>query len=167
MARLEQTYYSDQLPRSSDIAREPVPAGTYEVQITDTDLKTTKNGDGCYIWLELTIVKNPEYNDRKIFANINISNPSQRAVDIGRAQLGDVLEITGISMFNDTDMLKGKLLGVKVKVQEGTPEHPNKQNNVTQFLYPDGTPVGRGKHPQAIRAAQPDAPVERKRERPF
>ena len=163
MARLEQTYYSDQLPRSSDIAREPVPAGTYEVQITDTDLKTTRNGDGCYIWLELTIVKNPEYNNRKIFANINISNPSQKAVDIGRAQLGDVLEITGISMFNDTDMLKGKLLGVKVKISEGPPEYPNKQNDVIAYLYPDGTPLA--KH--QTRASQPDAPVERKRERPF
>ena len=164
MARLDQTYYADQLPRSADSSLDPVPAGVYTVQVTDTDLKTTKSGNGKYIWLELTVVKNAEYNERKIWTNINVSNPSQKAVDIGRAQLGDILEITGITSFSDTDMLKGKLLGVKVKVSDGTPERPNKQNDVTAFLYPDGTPLGRGQMPsRAAAPAQGEMPAERKR----
>lgn len=164
MARLEQTYYPGQYKNSTELSFEPVPAGTYEVQITDADLKTSRNGDSRYIWLELTIVKNPEFNDRKIWARITTEHPKEQAVNKGRAQIMDLCEIFGFSQgFNDTDMLKGKLLGVKVKISEGTPDYPNKQNDVIAYLYPDGTPLA--KH--QTRAAQPDAPVERKRERPF
>ena len=161
MARLNQSFHADQLPRSADIAFEPVPAGTYEVQITDTDLKTTKNLKGQYIWMELTIIRNPEYQDRKIFANITIANENQKAVDIGRAQLGDLLEITGLATFSDTDELKNKILKVKVKIQEGTPEYPNKQNQVTAYLYPDGHVPGKGPLPTdaaPVSAAAPAAP---------
>ena len=161
MARLNQSFHVDQLPRSADIAFEPVPAGTYEVQITDTDLKTTKNLKGQYIWMELTIIRNPEYQDRKVFANITISNENQKAVDIGRAQLGDLLEITGLATFSDTDELKNKILKVKVKIQEGTPEYPNKQNQVTAYLYPDGHVPGKGPLPTdaaPVSAAAPAAP---------
>ena len=171
MARLNQTYYANELPRSADIAIEPVPAGIYEVQVTGTDLKTTQKGDGQYIWLEHTVVRNAEYNGRKIFSRITISNPSQKAVDIGRAQLGDILEITGLTNgFNDTEALMNKLLGIKVKVVDGTPERPNKQNEVTAYLYPDGHQPGRGPAPQgqpAVHAAAPaDAPKSAPK-RPF
>ena len=107
MARLEQTYYPGQYKNSTELSFEPVPAGTYEVQITDADLKTSKNGDSRYIWLELTIVKNPEYNDRKIWARITTEHPKEQAVNKGRAQIMDLCEIFGFSQgFNDTDMLK-------------------------------------------------------------
>ena len=160
MARLPQTFYADQLPRSADLAFEPVPAGVYEVQITDADLKTTKDLKGQYIWLELTIVRNPEYQDRKFFANITVSNESQKAVDIGRAQLGDLLEITGLTTFNDTDALKNKVFKVKVKVQKGTPDYPNPTNQVTAYLYQDGHAPGKGPLPSgdAPVAAAPSAP---------
>ena len=171
MARLQQTFYAGQYPNSADIAFEPVPAGTYDVQITDADLKTTKNGDGQYIWLECTIVKNPDYNGRKIFANITTSNPSQKAVDIGRAQIMDLCEILSFTNgFNDTDMLKNQLLKVKVKIQDGTPDRPNKSNQVTAYLYPDGHAPGKGPLPAggapATAAAPSDAPKEPPK-RPF
>ena len=162
MARLNQTFYPGQYPNSADIAFEPVPAGIYDVQVTDADVKTTKNGDGQYIWLELTIVKTPEYNGRKIFANITVSNPSQKAMDIGRAQIMDLCEIFSFtSGFNDTDMLKNQLLKVKVKVQEGTQERPTKSNQVTAYLYPDGHAPGKGPLPTGeapVSAAAPSAP---------
>ena len=161
MARLNQTFYPGQYPNSADIAFEPGPAGTYEVQIPATDLKTTKNLKGQYIWMELTIIRNPEYQDRKIFANITISNENQKAVDIGRAQLGDLLEITGLATFSDTDELKNRILKVKVKIQDGTPEYPNKQNRVTAYLYPDGHAPGKGPLPTGeapVSAAAPSAP---------
>ena len=145
MARLGQTFYVGQYANSADMSFEPVPAGTYEVQVTDADLKTTQKGDGQYISMELSIVRNPEYQGRKIFANITVSNPSQKAVDIGRAQIMDLCEILSFSSgFNDTDQLKGRTFGVKVKVSDGTPERPNKRNDVTQYLYPDGHQPGKG-----------------------
>lgn len=170
MARLNQTFHADQLPRSADIAFEPVPAGTYEVQITDADYKTSPNkATSTYIWLELSIVKNAEYNDRKLFANITISNESQKAVDIGRAQLGDLLEITGLTSFNDTDELKNKLLAVKVKISNGTPDRPNKRNDVTAYLYPDGHAPGKGPLPtgSAPAAAAPSDAPKAPPKRPF
>lgn len=167
MARLDQTFYANELPRSADIAFEPIPAGTYAVQITDTDLKTTKNADGKYIWLELTVVRNPDYNGRKVFARITISNPSQKAVDIGRAQLGDLLEITGITNgFSDTEELKNKIIGVKVKVVDGTPERPNKSNDVTAYLYPDGHAPGKGPLPSGEPQQRAAAPAEAPRQKP-
>lgn len=170
MARLNQTYYSDQLPRSADIAFDPIPAGIYTAQISTTDLKTTSKGDGQYIWLECTVVKNPEYNGRKVFGRVTISNPSQKAVDIGRAQLGDLLEITGLSTFNDTDDLLNKVIGIKVKVVDGTPERPNKQNDITAYLYPDGHAPGKGPLPSGDAPSPAAAPAEAQKaplRRPF
>ena len=169
MARLNQTFYSDQLPRSADIAFEPVPAGIYEVQITDADLKTTRNGDGQYIWMELTVIRNPEFQERKFFANITISNPSQKAVDIGRAQLGDLLEVTGLTVLDDTDLLKNKTLKVKVKVQDGTKDYPNKTNQVVAYLYSDGHAPGKGPqtHGDAPVAAAPATAHREPPKRPF
>ena len=101
MARLPQTFYQDQLPRTADIAFDPVPEGVYKVQCDEADFKTSPNkATSQYIWMELSIIKHPEYTGRKVFANITISNESQKAMDIGRAQLGDLLEVTGISSFN-------------------------------------------------------------------
>lgn len=163
MARLPQTFYQDQLPRSADIAFDPVPEGIYKVQVDDADFKTsTSKATSQYIWMELSVVKHPEYTGRKLFANITVSNESQKAVDIGRAQLGDLLEVTGISSFNDTDVLKGKIFSVKVKVQDGTKDRPNKTNNVTAYLYEDGHAPGKGPLPAGgapVSAAAPaDAP---------
>ena len=170
MARLPQTFYPGQYPNSSDIAFEPIPAGVYEVQISDADFKTTKNGDGQYIWLELTVVKSPEYNGWKVFSRITITNPSQKAVDIGRAQVMDLCEILGFSGgFNDTDELKNKIIGVKVKVVDGTPERPNKSNDVTAYLYPDGHAPGKGPLPtgSAPAAAAPSDAPKAPPKRPF
>lgn len=170
MARLPQTFYADQLPRTADLAFEPVPEGTYKVQITDADYKTSPNkATSTYIWMELSIIKHPEYTGRKLFANITISNESQKAVDIGRAQLGDLQEVTGTISFNDTDALKGKVLSVKVKIQDGTKDRPNKTNNVTAYLYEDGHAPGKGPLPagNAPAAAVPSDVPKAPPKRPF
>ena len=101
--------------------------------------------------------------------NITISNESQKAVDIGRAQLGDLLEITGLTSFNDTDELKNKLLAVKVKISNGTPDRPNKRNDVTAYLYPDGHAPGKGPLPtgSAPAAAAPSDAPKAPPKRPF
>ena len=175
MARLDQTFYPGQYPCSSERLLEPIPAGTYEVQVVDADLKTTKNLDGQYIQLELSVIRNanPDYNGRKVFANITVSNPSQKAVDIGRAQIMDLCEIFGFTNgFNDTDMLKNRILGVKVKVSDGTPDHPNKRNDVTAYLYPDGRVPGKGPLPSgapqmSASAAEPAGAPKEPFKRPF
>ena len=49
---------------------EPLPAGEYKVQITDSDIVTPKSGNGSMIKFSYEVVADPQFDGRKIFDNI-------------------------------------------------------------------------------------------------
>lgn len=86
---------------------EPVPAGNYVLKCTGAQVKETRSGDGRYIKVEFTILA-PSYQNRKVYANFNISNPSQQAEAIGLRQLKAFTEAAGMrEPLNDDQQLVG------------------------------------------------------------
>ena len=63
---------------------QPLPEGKYEAVISDSDVKSTRNGSGRYVQLEFEVVSG-EHKGRKVWGRYNIENPSADAVRIGRA----------------------------------------------------------------------------------
>lgn len=112
MAKLDQTYVADELPKS-DRDFSPLPAGWYAVTISEADIKKTKAGTGSYIKMRLDVT-GPTHQGRVVFSNINIRNPNSKAEEIGQQQLGELMRAVGMPRLEDTDQLVGRSLSVKV-----------------------------------------------------
>jgi hypothetical protein len=126
----------------------PVPPGNYPVVVEKAEVKTTKRGDGNYLWLQLSITGDNHAN-RKLFTNINLKNPSQEAERIGRSELASLGKAIGLTAIRDSGELIDRALIVHVKVKDD-------QNEVTAFKPLDGSRSSApAQRPAASRPAQP------------
>lgn len=118
MAFLGETFGVDDLPQS-DRNYELIPEGWYNATITKAELGNTKSGTGQKIDVRYDIT-GPTQQGRVIFASVNIRNQSQKAEEIGRQQLGEIMRAIGLAKVEDTDQLIGGQLCIKVKIREAT-----------------------------------------------
>ena len=80
------SFNASSAPQPSAPQRGPLPPGSYEVIIAQSDIKATKAGTGEYIELEMQIVDG-EYTGRRIWERLNVTNPNKQAEDIARRVL--------------------------------------------------------------------------------
>ena len=114
MAKLTQEFDSSNYDEGDgDFA--PMPAGWYRGKIEESDIKPTNAGTGKYVWLQIRIV-GPTHANRVVFDQINVVNPSETAMQIGRRQLANLARAVGVPRFDDTAQLHGKVLEVKLKI---------------------------------------------------
>lgn len=129
MANLGETFRADDLPQDSG-GFEPIPAGEYQVRISEADIKATKSGTGQYINMRLDVI-GPTHSGRVVWAKLNIRNQNPKAEEIGRQQLGSVMRALGLSGLQDTDQLVGGMMTVKVSIRED--EQWGAQNDVKAY----------------------------------
>ena len=72
---------------------DPLPAGKYKAQVTNSEVKSTQTG-GLMLKVEWTIL-DPNYLNRKVWSNFNIQNASEKAQAIGRGQLSSLSKACG------------------------------------------------------------------------
>lgn len=98
---------------------EVIPAADYKAVITESDMVANSAGTGHYLKLEFTVIEGP-YANRKIFANLNLDNPNQTAVDIARAELKTICSAVGKgnAVINDSAELHDLPLIIKVKIEK-------------------------------------------------
>ena len=131
MAFLEHTINLEDLPESSgDGEFKPLPAGWYNATINTAKLEPTKDGTGQKIALRFDIT-GPTHQGRVVFGNLNIRNKSEKAEEIGRAQLGDIMRAIGLKQVSDTDQLIGGSLQIKLDVK--TDEQYGTRNEVKAY----------------------------------
>jgi len=140
MAFLNETFNANDLPEDNGGSFDPIPAGEYTVAISEAGLNDTKAGTGQYIKLRMDVT-GPTHQGRVLFANINIRNPSPKAEEIGRQQLGSIMRAIGLGSLQDTDQLVGGQMAVKVVIQPGTDEYPDPKNEVKNFKAVSGSPA--------------------------
>lgn len=116
MAFLGEAINADDLPQS-DRNYDLIPDGWYQATITKADLGMTKSGTGQKIDIRYDIV-GPTMQGRVIFASVNIRNQSQKAEEIGRQQLGEIMRAIGLAKVEDTDQLIGGQVQIKIKIKE-------------------------------------------------
>ena len=117
MAFLDQEFNVDSMPVGNGNF-DPLPEGWYTATISGAELKSTKAGDGEYIAVKYTVT-GPTHQGRVVFGNLNIKNPSQKAEEIGRQQLREVMLAIGLPKVRDTDQLIGGQLSIKLSVRTG------------------------------------------------
>ncbi len=80
-----------------------LPKGEYDVNITNSTVKTTRAGDGEYLSVEFTL--SGEYEGRKVWQNYNLRNKNDKTVEIAKQQLKSLCDAIGLSNLHSEDDL--------------------------------------------------------------
>ena len=95
----------------------PIPEGDYQAVITDSEMRTTKKGDGEYLLLTFEISSGGQYEGRRIWARLNVKNKSPKAVEIANRDLASILRATNVEQMQDTEELHMKPMIVSVVIK--------------------------------------------------
>lgn len=149
MAILDASFVTDfQQIKADDGAFSPIPAGDYTVQVTGSELKSTKDGTGQYLKVTFDVL-GPAYQGRKLFQNYNIFNKSANAERIGRSQLKALTTAIGLDTLRDTDEIIGCRVLVHVSIESDKTGRYSDQNRVSKYRPAELTgpmPVMAGPH---------------------
>jgi len=140
-----------------------LPAGKYPVIIEAAELKTTKAGTGQYVALTMAVLDGPG-KGRKLWANHNIFNSSERAQEIARKEFAALGRSIGVASISNTDQLLQQITVAHVKVKDDRNEVRTyssiakyQQEQLAAQAKQPQTPV---QQPQAPVYVPPEAPVQ-------
>lgn len=107
-----------------------IPAGDYQVIITESQEKQTKAGDGSYLELRLQVLNGPHQN-RVLFDRLNLKNRNPTAVQIAQGTLSAICRAVNVLTPKDSSELHSKPLTAVVKVSKDN--NGNFQNEVKGY----------------------------------
>jgi hypothetical protein len=95
-----------------------LPPGKYRAEITESDMKPTRDGEGQYLWLELTVLDG-EHKGRKVFDRLNLVNRNAQAAEIAQRQLSAICHAVGKMTVSDSEELHHRPLTITLRVRPG------------------------------------------------
>ena len=95
----------------------PVPEGKYLAQILSGEWKNTSAGNGQYLELVFEILQG-EYRGRRVWARLNLKNPSADAVRIAKQEMSSICHATGILRPSGVPALLNIPLLINVKLRK-------------------------------------------------
>jgi hypothetical protein len=122
---------------------EPVPEGWYNVAITESEVKPTKDNEGAMLVLKASIIDGPHAN-KPIFIRLNIQNKNQQAVDIAYGELSAICHVTGVYQIGDSSQLHGIPFQVRVVVRPAKDGY-DASNDVKGYKDAAGNEPGKAK----------------------
>jgi hypothetical protein len=93
-----------------------LPAGEYTVVVTESDMKTTQSGTGRYLSLTFEVQAPESFRGRRLWDNLNLENPSAKAVEIAQRQLAQLCVACGLQGITDSEQLHNVPVVAIVKV---------------------------------------------------
>ena len=134
---------------------DPFPDGEYKCLIVTTEDRETKRGDGMYLSIEYEVLEG-QYRGRKIWENLNLINPSEKAVEIAKGQLSAICRAIGIENLDDTDQLMNKVLVLKLGIK--VDEKYGDQNKIKGYFDREGSKPDRTNGEAKPKAHRPPKP---------
>jgi hypothetical protein len=112
-----------------------LPVGWYRAEIVGSEMKETKRGDGSYLALQYRILGpasgGDQYENRRVFCNLNLNNQNPKAVEIAERHLGDICRATGILTVNNSTQLHEKPHMIKLSIRKS--EEYGDRNEIKGF----------------------------------
>ena len=136
---------------------DPIPAGWYQAIISNSEIKATRDGYGEYLSLTLQIIEG-QYENRLVFARLNLKNANDKAVDIARKDLAAICRAVGVMSPQASEELHDIPLMIKVKIRPAQGEY-EASNDVGGYKAAEGadlTPAPAKKTP-----TPPPAPTKK------
>lgn len=132
-----------------------IPAGDYEAMVTDSTMKSTKDGSGQY--LELTLeIQTGQFQGRRMWDRLNLQNRNAKAVEIAQRQLAQLCHATGVLQVQDSQQLHNRPIVMKVAVKNDPERGPS---NEIKGYKAKGAMQPQAQAFQAPRTAAPMAPA--------
>lgn len=107
---------------ASDAPRtnEPLPPGTYTVEITSAEVRPLKSGKGDGLTLEYTVIDPEKHAKRKVWQTLNIKHESKQAQDIALRDFASLCLAVGKDAPTEHDLF-GCVLRIRTAIerQEG------------------------------------------------
>ena len=101
---------------------DPIPARWYTAIISNSEMKATRDGYGEYLSLTLQIIEG-QYENRLVFARLNLKNANDKAVDIARKDLAAICRAVGVMSPQASEELHDIPLMIKVKVRPASGDY--------------------------------------------
>ena len=136
---------------------EPIPAGWYQAIISNSEMKATRDGYGEYLSLTLQIIEG-QYENRLVFARLNLKNANDKAVDIARKDLAAICRAVGVMSPQASEELHDIPLMIKVKVRPASGDY-EASNDIGGYKAVEGanlTPA-----PKTQTPVTPSAPAKK------
>ncbi len=129
-----------------------IPAGDYDAVIIASEKKETNAGTGHYLSLTFQILSG-EFQNRRLWANLNLWNPSDKAQQIARGDLSAICRAVNVLTVKDSTELHNRPLKISIVVRK------NKQNDENENRIAAYKPRHAAPQPvaPAVAEAQPTA----------
>jgi hypothetical protein len=142
------------------VAYEAIPADKYLVEITASEMKPTKSGNGTLLQLEYTVIEG-EYKNRKIWDRLCIKHTNQQTVKIAMANLSAICHAVGVIKPQDSAELHHIPFHVTVKCKND--DSGEIRNEVTAYAkYESPLKQQQTPPPETQSETYPQAPSEDK-----
>ncbi|MDB5294689.1 MAG: hypothetical protein JWO31_672 [Phycisphaerales bacterium] len=94
-----------------------LPKGDYLAQVEESGKKPTQAGTGTLLKLTWRILEPAAFAGRKLFDNINLTNPNPQAQEIGQRQLASIRAATGVASLKRSEQLHNIPVTLKVRIK--------------------------------------------------
>jgi hypothetical protein len=118
MSSIIDGFDASSIPESQPMEAGPLPEGDYQVSIVDAEEKQNKAVTGSYLELTFEVVGN-SHKGRRIWARLNLDNPSEKAVEIARRDLAAICRAVNLLRPKSIVQFIGKELWVSVRHKPG------------------------------------------------
>lgn len=130
-----------------------LPIGKHPVVIVESEIKTTKAGDGGMLALTLRVMQGPNEGTTGTW-NLNIYNPNEQAKQIANRQLSAICHVIGVYQIQDSSQLHGHPFIIEVAPQKKEPQY----TEVVKVYDMQGNEPGKSGQQAAQTAPQQAAP---------
>lgn len=128
----------DDIDESKSGSFDPLPVGSYIVEIISTETRDNNAGTGNYLSVTYEVIDG-DHKGRRVWENLTLSHPTQTAVEIGRAKLKRLIKTLGFTGINDSSEMHGHQLNLKLtqKPRKDTKEIQNEVKGYEPLTAPE------------------------------
>lgn len=100
-------------------ARSVLPAGTYSVEILDSERKESKSGKGAYLNVTFSVI-DPDFANQRVWDRLMVWGYEDKPnfLNWQRKRLADLAAAAGIQALTDTSQLIGRQVKIVVSVED-------------------------------------------------
>ena len=109
-----------------------LPNGVYQAMISESEMCYTKNGNGQYLKLTFEIIG----KGKKIFENLNLINPNDKAVAVAQSQLAQIVTATVDRPIKASEEIHNIPMSVKVGTEPGKNGYEDR-NKIYKYMKYD------------------------------